>query len=673
MKRIIVITMGIPTREKICQQLEKMFEDRVEITPVLLSDPDVSKVKGDLRLFSTDTVANIFTQTHGGELSSIPYVIAKRVINHKNIREIISLPEGSCVLLVNDTPGSAEEAVRQLIEIGLDHVEYETYHPSKKNYMKCDCVITPGEEELVPYKAEKVIDIGSRILDIPTLYELASLMGEDTSKAQKLVTEYQKDIVHISRAIERQRIKVISSENLLDTILNTIDYGLAFVDDEGRILKINSYFKEMLSTREYVIHRFLHEYIRLPDGKLKETESYMETMGEQEALLDIRKINGLNLSGFIVTANYAEKISKLDHQIRRSYDKKIEKTMHGFDEYLSVNPKVRFMINRAKKFAKTEATILIQGENGTGKEILAQGIHRESYRREQPFIPVNIVAISPQLLESELFGYEEGSFTGALKGGRKGLFEIADGGTIFLDEIGDAPMDFQTKLLRVLEEKRIRRVGALEEIPIDVRVVAATNKNIMSLVEGGSFREDLFFRLNILPLRTLPLRKRREDIPYLLKYFWDHNGEKKGRIELEKTFEKKALEFLVHRYRWRGNVRELVNLVEYLRLIDEGQKITMEDLHHYMLEDENEGTTEVLSREELWILRKVQQAGTHGAGRKSLFEDAMEEGMPLGEGKIRGVLKELKDRGLLDGGKGRRGTVITKRGEILLEKYEQLR
>ncbi len=136
MKRIIVITMGIPTREKVCYQLERMFEERVEIVPVLLSDPEISNVKGDLRLFSTDTVANIFTQTHGEEINSIPYLVAKRVINHKNIGEIIALPEGSCVLLANDTPGSAEEAVRQLIEIGLDHLEYETYYPSKKKLSK---------------------------------------------------------------------------------------------------------------------------------------------------------------------------------------------------------------------------------------------------------------------------------------------------------------------------------------------------------------------------------------------------------------------------------------------------------------------------------------------------------------------------------------------------------
>ncbi len=171
----------------------------------------------------------------------------------------------------------------------------------------------------------------------------------------------------------------------------------------------------------------------------------------------------------------------------------LNRNLHSFKDYLTINKDALNIIKRAEKFSKTDATILIQGENGTGKEILAQGIHMSSFRNNSIFVPINMTTISSNLLESELFGYEEGTFTGALKGGKIGLFEMADGGTVFIDEIGDTPLDVQAKLLRVLEEKRIRRVGGIEEIPIDVRIIAATNKNLLDLVDKGQFRLDLFF------------------------------------------------------------------------------------------------------------------------------------------------------------------------------------
>ncbi|MDW5298597.1 MAG: sigma 54-interacting transcriptional regulator [Sedimentibacter sp.] len=216
---------------------------------------------------------------------------------------------------------------------------------------------------------------------------------------------------------------------------------------------------------------------------------------------------------------------------------------------------VKIMIEKA---AKVPATVLLRGESGTGKELFANSIHAQSSRNYNKFIRVNCAALSDSLLESELFGYEEGSFTGALKGGRKGLFEEANKGTIFLDEISEISMNTQAKLLRVLQEKEIMRVGSNKTIAVDVRVIAATNADLIKSVEEGKFREDLFYRLSILPIFIPPLRERKEDIPILVKNFIVKFNDDYGRNIVD--ISNKALRILVN-HEWPGNVRELENVV----------------------------------------------------------------------------------------------------------------
>ncbi len=310
---------------------------------------------------------------------------------------------------------------------------------------------------------------------------------------------------------------------------------------------------------------------------------------------------------------------------------------------------------------------MIQGENGTGKEIIAQGVHMNSFRKKNSFVPVNVAAISPNLLESELFGYEEGSFTGAMKGGKSGLFEIANGGTIFIDEVGDAPLDFQVKLLRVLEEKRIRRVGALEEIPINVRVITATNKNLLRLIDEGKFREDLFFRLNILPLKMVPLRRRKEDVKYLIMHFIGIYFGKRKINSLKEVFYQETIEFL-EKYLWRGNVRELMNMVEYLSYIYEGKELGLHSLPHYMTEDALDREKVILDINELWVLEEIKD--NNGIGRSTLTQLAQKQDVDLGEGKIRTIIKNLNKKKLIEHREGKRGWVASEMGLETLEKYD---
>ena len=231
---------------------------------------------------------------------------------------------------------------------------------------------------------------------------------------------------------------------------------------------------------------------------------------------------------------------------------------------------MRTIIAKAIRYAQTDCNVLVTGETGTGKELFIQSIHNASGRKNKPFVAINCASISADLLESELFGYVEGAFTGAVKGGKPGLFELADHGTIFLDEIGELPVTLQAKLLRVLQEKEVRRVGGSEVIPIDVRVLCATNQDIPKLVDEGLFRSDLYYRINLLTIQIPPLRNRRKDIPLLFRSFLSIISSEMN-ISTP-TVGEEAIRFLC-RYQWPGNVRELRNVVQRILILNGSKHI----------------------------------------------------------------------------------------------------
>lgn len=664
MKKLIVISMGKATGEAIYKQLKRIVGEQVKIETILISEISKRDLNCDLVLFTSQTFVERGLKYFDSNTS---YLVAKRVINHKNIEEIISISQGTKVLLVNDGESTAYEAIEQLIEIGLDHIKYYPYYPGCEEYPNLEIAITPGEAWLTPSCVNHIIDIGSRILDIRTVDEIISCLNIKGIFEKSLVTDYIRDIVEISRSIDQNRKAAIESEKLFETILNSVESGIAYVNSFEKIISINSKFESIIGKkRKDLIGKKITNILDIIDVFSKEKRTLITWIDGKETLVEVDEVNLEMNSGYLITMNYTDEISKLDHKIRRNHEKKINRKLYTFTDYLSVNTQVKELLRKAKKFSKTDATMLIQGENGTGKEIIAQGVHMNSFRRKNGFVPVNVAAIAPNLLESELFGYEEGSFTGAIKGGKAGLFEIANEGTIFIDEIGDAPLDLQVKLLRVLEERRIRRIGALEEIPINVRVIAATNKNLLKLIDEGQFREDLFFRLNILPLRTIPLRRRKEDIPYLIEYFIGIYFEKIKSKSLKEIFYKETIEFLEN-YCWRGNVRELVNLVEYLSFIYEGEKIGLADLPFYMTEEEC-GERIILDINELWVLEEIKS--NNGVGRITLTQLAYNQDIDLGEGKIRAIIKKLKEKELIEHKKGIRGWVISQKGLESLGKYE---
>jgi DNA-binding NtrC family response regulator len=245
----------------------------------------------------------------------------------------------------------------------------------------------------------------------------------------------------------------------------------------------------------------------------------------------------------------------------------------SFQNILSKSPRMHQVFELISRVAQTTTTVLIEGETGTGKEVVARAIHAASHVRTGPIIAVNCAALPENLLESELFGHEKGSFTSAI-GQRRGRFELANGGTIFLDEVGDVPASMQAKLLRVLQERRFERVGGTESIEVDVRVIAATNRSLLRLVKQGTFREDLYYRLNVIKIDLPPLRERTEDVPLLATHF----AQKYARQgEPPKQLSPQAMELLLH-YRWPGNIRELENAIERASVTSRDDTIRPENL-----------------------------------------------------------------------------------------------
>jgi two-component system response regulator AtoC len=264
---------------------------------------------------------------------------------------------------------------------------------------------------------------------------------------------------------------------------------------------------------------------------------------------------------------------------------------------VSKNEKMQKIFEVIRKVAQYKSTILITGESGTGKELVARALHYNSNRAQNPFIPINCGAIPENLLESELFGHAKGAFTDAIRT-KKGLFEEADGGTLFLDEIGELPLPLQVKLLRVLQEGEIRRVGESKPIQVDVRIVAATVKDLAKEVSEGKFRDDLFYRLNVLPVHIPPLRERKEDIPLLVNHFINvHNQSLNKRVA---AIEPKALETLIN-YKWYGNVRELENTIERAIVLTDGENIGLDNLPYEIQNFEDKEQLPSLAEEEYSI------------------------------------------------------------------------
>jgi transcriptional regulator with PAS, ATPase and Fis domain len=288
-----------------------------------------------------------------------------------------------------------------------------------------------------------------------------------------------------------------------------------------------------------------------------------------------------NMSKIITTTHDITELINLQNQLE-SVQNTLSglKAQEGFSDIVANSPSMYNVIQLTKRLSDVDSTVLITGESGVGKGVIAKLLHENGSRKDHPFVKVNCGAIPENLIESELFGYESGAFTGSRKDGKKGLFETANKGIIFLDEISELPLNLQVKLLQVIQEREVTRIGSVESIPIDVRIISATNKDLMSLVHEGKFREDLYYRLNVVPISIPPLRERPEDIIPMIRIFLNQNNIK---MKEHKEIDSKTIAILM-KYAWPGNVRELQNIIERLVITTKGTVIMPENLPSFIYE-----------------------------------------------------------------------------------------
>ena len=380
-------------------------------------------------------------------------------------------------------------------------------------------------------------------------------------------------------------------------IFDHIPIGLNFVDENGYIVRLNQYMLDYFNLTHAAEGKHISEVepsSRLPvvlkTLKAEIAHRHRFANGRQAIVHRIPVLDNGRLVGAIGMVLFgnpeqeiyilAEKNKILLNKIA-DYEKNQNpyRTKYALTDILGSGAAIRACKEQAARIARSNSNVLITGESGVGKELFAHAIHAESARRDRPFVRVNCAAIPETLLEAELFGYEEGSFTGAKKGGQTGKFELADGGTLFLDEIGDMPYMMQAKILRVLQEREIERVGGKGMVPVNVRVIAATHADLDKLVASGGFRNDLFWRLNVLSLKIPPLRERREDIAGLVYYFQGVINQESG---IYANIAQECLETLI-RYDWPGNIRELRNAAEKIILAAEGRLAQAADIPPYIL------------------------------------------------------------------------------------------
>lgn len=407
---------------------------------------------------------------------------------------------------------------------------------------------------------QKNINIISMEVTINVIYFEIPDLGE---AEEKEVFSLIKSIENIT---EITRIPLMPHEEKvrrLKVVLDTVNEGILSIDENGNVIQYNQAAEKILhiSSKEAVGKSLMEvfpcclalmEALRNGNTCLNK-EVFFEKTGSHYLVSTYPVIDD---EGKIIGGVASLKDI---HDVRRIYQKLTEQPKVSFAQILHKSEEMKRVIALAKRYARGNSTILIRGETGTGKELFARALHDASPRTKNIFVTINCAAIPDTLLESELFGYEEGAFTGASKGGKQGLFELANDGTLFLDEVGEISAHLQAKLLRVLQEHKVRRIGGRREIPLDVRLLAATHRPLEKMIEDGDFREDLYYRLNVIPLYLPPLRSRKEDIALLAQSFLDRFLAKLNRPSA--IISPDSLVKLIN-YSWPGNIRELENIIE---------------------------------------------------------------------------------------------------------------
>lgn len=690
MKKADVCFVG--RNEVVCrlpaQQLSRFLGQYINIKEWSLNDLDdlTGIVASDTYITSSKEVYDV-VKPHLPEEKTI--FIADRTISTEHLDHLLELAPTTKAIFATHSKETALMGIEMIKNFGINHITMVPYYPGCEMELtdEIDTVIITGSRNLIPKSIRTVVDLGAKGLDISTFAQLIHHLQLPLQILNKISNQYIHDIMAIT--VKRQQIASLNR-----TLLNTVTQAIIAVNTEENITLLNPAAENLLQLQE---KRVIGQKITriapaidlssvIQDNQLLQHD--FKQIGSSHYIVDANPIVDTTgfVSGAVATIRPVSEVQELETKVRRELKLSGNLAKYTFTDIIGESPQLKKAIQFASQFAKTESTILLEGESGTGKEMFAQAIHNLSPRKHGSFVAINFAALPENLIESELFGYDDGAFTGAKKGGKPGLFEEAHNGTIFLDEIGDASLEVQKRLLRVLEEREVRRVGGRAVTPVDVRVVAATNKNLVQLVKSGKFREDLYYRLCTLPINIPSLSARGDDIIKLIDFF----SRKSYRYPLRLHPE---LSVFLQRYSWPGNIRELQNIVIYLYNVVGWDEALISHLPLYLTNKElttpaallaaqakentdsfiHELEMQNIRQEVATILTEIKSACTvdkKGLGRNALVSRLELLKLGWSEYKVRHWLKILAKGGYLVVGTTKQGSKITEKGLSLLRSLE---
>lgn len=670
--------------------LNKYFKDYAEINSYTIDEIDnIDTFHEKCIVIST---FDIFQKVKNKASGNSEIIISKLTIQKENLKKLVYIPKKSKVLVVNINFRHCMEVISLLYAYGYRDYEYIPYYNIHDDYDRdIEIAITPNEESMVPKGIGKVINIGERVCNVSFILEVAHALKLNNFTENFHIKNLLHNIETTHFGIETILGEKDDLKAQISVLLEMMGNGIIITDVSGIIMSCNSKAVNLLKDRTNHLEGFnVSEIIPELDNIKsirhinKKEEKIINIGGKNIITTFIPFINDGITSGFIITLYNFEEIEDRQNDIRTKISLEKHKAEYTFDDIKGNSSVIKKVIKTARMMAKSNSSIMIFGESGTGKEVFAQSIHNESPRKMHNFVAVNCAAIPENLLESEMFGYEEGAFTGAKKGGKIGYFELAHNGTLFLDEIAEMPLLMQSKLLRAIEEMKIIKVGSNKIISIDVRIIAATNKNLRDLVESGKFREDLYYRLNVLPLNIPSLRERQEDIMVIAENFIRSMNKN---IKFSPDAKK-----MMQSHTWRGNIRELRNVIEYIVNLD--KYLIERDILPFSSHTENINTDSERKNTNInndiiikfilkegnkidlykMILEELEKAYNkkERIGRTKLMNIFEGYGMFYSEQEIRTCLIRLDNYGFILSKKGRIGSIITPSGIKLKNKISEI-
>lgn len=650
-KKIVIVTGNDRVATGIEDDVRLILGDNVIIEK--LFPPQVAEmehVEGDLFLLTRlDRIGNLEAKVaEKGRMLCV-----SRTIWESGLQQILAIPPQSKVLVVNDSLKSTLEMQKLLLSLNIPGLTYIPYSEDC-----CDTsltvAITPGEPSYVPPYIEKIIDVGNRHIDISTAFSICNILRANTPETFKALLHYMSLVIMPGNASKRYQDALIGNMRM-ESILQHMEQGLLLTLSSGEVILTNPKLERIVNCSTENVPLSLRDMFAEPVAQQLEDmkdDAIALNIGEREIVVNHTIIKfSTNIHQRLYFFSDVTYLRSLEQSAAMRSKKSGFVAKHTFDDIVHRSASMKECIEKMKIFARSDKTILIQGESGTGKELLAQSIHNSSPRHHSPFVAVNCAALPESLLESELFGYEKGAFTGARQSGKMGLFEQASGGTIFLDEIGDMPVALQSRLLRVLQEKQVMRVGGDYVLNVNVRVIAATNQNLSEKIDAGAFRHDLFYRLSVLPCLVPALRERKEDILPLFQHFTGLSNIPANITEI------------LMQYDWPGNVRELQNTADYYVMMRGFENPLPK--HIAVSVPRGSAMLPELDHTIVSILYKGS------LGRSALIQKLKERGNCVSEYTLRRQLEALEQKGIIVRQIGRGGTALTPKGRAVFERMYQ--